>query len=219
MLSATTLRRSHPRSSGPAAAGCLAASGFRSTRWISLRRCCRRSPRKRRWSGLPTPAPTPPIPSSKRPSSVSCAVDRKWRGCWSSSTTAKTLAWGGDRACCSPTPFSGAPMRGRGAGDRAIFHERARMRTCTRGGVYSATTHYLKAVEASGTDATAAVMEKMRSAPINDFFVKNGKIREDGRMVHEMYLYEVKKPAESKGIWDYYKLVATIPADQAFQPL
>jgi branched-chain amino acid transport system substrate-binding protein len=54
---------------------------------------------------------------------------------------------------------------------------------------------------------------------INDFFVKNGKIREDGRMVHEMYLYEVKKPAESKGVWDYYKLVATIPADQAFQPL
>jgi hypothetical protein len=65
----------------------------------------------------------------------------------------------------------------------------------------------------------SAVMEKMRSAPINDFFVKNGKIREDGRMVHEMYLYEVKKPAESKGGWDYYKLVATIPADQAFQPL
>jgi branched-chain amino acid transport system substrate-binding protein len=62
-------------------------------------------------------------------------------------------------------------------------------------------------------------MEKMRSTPINDFFAKNGKIREDGRMVHEMYLYEVKKPAESKGIWDYYKLVATIPADQAFQPL
>ena len=62
-------------------------------------------------------------------------------------------------------------------------------------------------------------MDKMRSTPINDFFVKNGKIREDGRMVHEMYLYEVKKPAESKGAWDYYKLVATIPTDQAFQPL
>ena len=62
-------------------------------------------------------------------------------------------------------------------------------------------------------------MEKMRSTPINDFFVKDGKIREDGRMVHEMYLYEVKKPAESKGGWDYYKLVATIPTDQAFQPL
>jgi branched-chain amino acid transport system substrate-binding protein len=89
----------------------------------------------------------------------------------------------------------------------------------TQAGIYSATTHYLKAVQAAGTDETQAVMEKMRSTPINDFFVKNGQIREDGRMVHEMYLYEVKKPAESKGAWDYYKLVATIPADQAFQPL
>ncbi len=99
------------------------------------------------------------------------------------------------------------------------FQRMSKMPNMTQAGIYSATTHYLKAVEASGTDATAAVMEKMRSAPINDFFVKNGKIREDGRMVHEMYLYEVKKPTESKGAWDYYKLVATIPADQAFQPL
>jgi branched-chain amino acid transport system substrate-binding protein len=89
----------------------------------------------------------------------------------------------------------------------------------TQAGIYSATMHYLKAIAAAATDETKAVMEKMRSTPIDDFFVKNGQIREDGRMVHEMYLYEVKKPAESKGSWDYYKLVATIPADQAFQPL
>jgi branched-chain amino acid transport system substrate-binding protein len=89
----------------------------------------------------------------------------------------------------------------------------------TQAGIYSATMHYLKAVEAAGTDETQAVMEKMRSTPINDFFAKNGRIREDGRMVHEMYLYQVKKPAESKGPWDYYKLVATIPAEAAFQPL
>ena len=74
-------------------------------------------------------------------------------------------------------------------------------------------------MKAAGTDETRAVMAKMRSTPINDFFVKNGTIRDDGRMVHEMYLYEVKKPAEFKGAWDYYKLVATIPADQAFLPL
>ena len=67
------------------------------------------------------------------------------------------------------------------------------------GRIYSATTHYLKAVEAAGTDETEAVMAKMRSTPINDFFVKNGTIRGDGRMVHQMYLYEVKKPAESRG--------------------
>jgi branched-chain amino acid transport system substrate-binding protein len=99
------------------------------------------------------------------------------------------------------------------------FQRMNKMPNMTQAGVYSATTHYLKAVQAAGTDETQAVMEKMRSTPINDFFVKNGQIREDGRMVHEMYLYEVKKPAESKGAWDYYKLVATIPADQAFQPL
>ena len=79
--------------------------------------------------------------------------------------------------------------------------------------------HYLKAVQAAGTDSTEAVMAKMREITVNDVFYKNGKIREDGRMVHDMYLFEVKKPAESKKPWDYYKLLATIPADKAFQPL
>jgi branched-chain amino acid transport system substrate-binding protein len=86
-------------------------------------------------------------------------------------------------------------------------------------GVYSATTHYLKAIAAAGTDETNAVNEKMRATPVDDVFVKNGRIREDGRMVHEVYLFEVKKPSESKAPWDYYKLVATIPPDQAFLPL
>ena len=99
------------------------------------------------------------------------------------------------------------------------FQRMGKMPNMTQAGIYSATTHYLKAIEAAGTDETQAVMEKMRATPINDFFAKNGKIRDDGRMVHEMYLYEVKKPAESKGPWDYYKLVATIPAEVAFQPL
>jgi len=99
------------------------------------------------------------------------------------------------------------------------FQRMGKMPNMTQAGIYSATMHYLKAVEAAGTDETQAVMEKMRSTPINDFFAKNGRIREDGRMVHEMYLYEVKKPSESKGAWDYYKLVATIPAEAAFQPL
>jgi branched-chain amino acid transport system substrate-binding protein len=102
---------------------------------------------------------------------------------------------------------------------RRYFERMKKMPNMTQAGIYSATLHYLKAVAAAGTDETQAVMEKMRETPINDFFVKNGRIREDGRMVHDMYLYEVKAPAESKGAWDYYKLVATIPADQAFQPL
>ncbi len=99
------------------------------------------------------------------------------------------------------------------------FKRMNRMPNMTQAGIYSATTHYLKAVQSAGTDETQAVMAKMRATPINDFFVENGKIRDDGRMVHDMYLYEVKKPSESKGAWDYYKLVATIPAGQAFLPL
>jgi branched-chain amino acid transport system substrate-binding protein len=79
--------------------------------------------------------------------------------------------------------------------------------------------HYLKAVQAARTDETGAVMARMKETPINDFFAKNGRIREDGRMVHDMYLFEVKKKSESKYPWDYYKQVAVVPADKAFQPL
>jgi branched-chain amino acid transport system substrate-binding protein len=86
-------------------------------------------------------------------------------------------------------------------------------------GDYSSTIHYLEAIAAAGTDEAGAVMKKMKEMPINDFFAKNGRIREDGRMVHDMYVYEVKKPSESKSEWDYYKLVETIPAEQAFRPL
>ncbi len=85
--------------------------------------------------------------------------------------------------------------------------------------VYSATLHYLNAVKAAGTDDTAAVMKKMREMPINDMFAKGGKVREDGRMVHDMYLFQVKSPAESKAPWDYYKLKGTVKGDDAFQSL
>jgi branched-chain amino acid transport system substrate-binding protein len=105
------------------------------------------------------------------------------------------------------------------AWSQRYFQRMNRMPNMVQAGIYSSTTHYLKAVAAAGTDDTQAVMAKMRATPIDDFFARNGKIREDGRMVHDMYLYEVKKPAESKGAWDYYKLVAAIPAEQAFQPL
>ncbi|OYU87330.1 MAG: ABC transporter permease [Bradyrhizobiaceae bacterium PARB1] len=101
------------------------------------------------------------------------------------------------------------------------FQERNKGRapTSAQAGVYSSVLHYLKAVKAAGTTDSAAVMKLMKETPINDMFAKNGKIREDGRMVHDFYLFEVKKPSESKGRWDYYKLLATVPADQAFQPL
>ncbi len=85
--------------------------------------------------------------------------------------------------------------------------------------VYSAVMHYLKAVQAAGTDDTAAVIKKMQDTPINDMFAKNGKLRPDGRMVHDMYLFQVKKPSESKGAWDYYHLKGTVKGEDAFQSL
>ncbi|MEY2594137.1 MAG: hypothetical protein RI972_1826 [Pseudomonadota bacterium] len=85
--------------------------------------------------------------------------------------------------------------------------------------VYSATMHYLKAVQAAGTDDTAAVMKKMQETPINDMFAKGGKLREDGRMVHDMYLFQVKAPSASKGAWDYYDLKGTVKGEEAFQSM
>jgi branched-chain amino acid transport system substrate-binding protein len=94
-----------------------------------------------------------------------------------------------------------------------------RVPSAAQAGVYSSVSHYLKAVKAAGTTDAAAVMKIMKETPINDMFAKNGRIREDGRMVHDMYLFEVKKPQESKGRWDDYKLLATVPGNEAFQPL
>jgi branched-chain amino acid transport system substrate-binding protein len=93
------------------------------------------------------------------------------------------------------------------------------MPTMAQAGVYSSTMHYLKAVDAAKTDEAKAVVAKMKEMPINDFFAKNGKIREDGRMVHDMLLVQVKKPEESKGAWDYYKILSVIPGDEAFRPM
>jgi branched-chain amino acid transport system substrate-binding protein len=87
-------------------------------------------------------------------------------------------------------------------------------------GVYSAVTHYLKAVEALKNDADGkAVVAKMKEMPTDDILFGKGTVRADGRKIHPMYLFEVKKPAESKGPWDLYKLRATIPANEAFRPL
>jgi len=92
--------------------------------------------------------------------------------------------------------------------------------TMVHAGVYSAVTHYLKAVEALKSDADGkAVVAKMKEMPTDDKLFGKGTVRADGRKIHPMYLVEVKKPAESKGPWDYFKVRATIPADQAFRPL
>src|SRR5262245_14832116 len=86
-------------------------------------------------------------------------------------------------------------------------------------GAYSSVNHYLKAVQAAGTDDAKAVMAKMREIPVNDVMTKNGKLREDGRLVRDMYLFQVKSPQESKSKDDIYKLLATVPGDEAYRPL
>ena len=105
------------------------------------------------------------------------------------------------------------------AWSKKFFDRHKKMPTMVQAGDYSATMHYLNAIKAAGTDDTAKVMEKMRATPVNDFFAKNGKIRVDGLHVHDVYLFQVKKPADSKQPWDYYKLLQTVPGEQAFTPL
>ncbi|NYT43325.1 ABC transporter substrate-binding protein [Pollutimonas thiosulfatoxidans] len=91
--------------------------------------------------------------------------------------------------------------------------------TMTHAGVYSSVLHYLKAVAATQSTEGDVVAAKMREIPIDDAVMRNASIRPDGRVIHDMYLYEVKTPAESSSEWDLSKLVATIPAQEAFQPL
>ena len=105
------------------------------------------------------------------------------------------------------------------AWSKRFFDKHKRMPTMVQAGQYSSVMHYLRAVKAAGTDEAGKVMAQMKATPINDFFAKNGRIRDDGRMIHDMYLAQVKKPDESKYPWDYYNIRQTIPADEAFLPL
>ena len=89
--------------------------------------------------------------------------------------------------------------------------------TMVQAGVYGAVMHYLAAIKATGSDDGPTVVKQMKATPVNDFMTKNGKIREDGTLVRDMYLFEVKKPSESKGPWDYYKQIAVIPGEEAFK--
>lgn len=102
---------------------------------------------------------------------------------------------------------------------RYFDRNNGRAPTMAQAGVYSAVLNFLKAVEASGRLEGDAVMRQLRSMKIDDMFARNAYLREDGRLVHDMYLVQVKSPSESKGPWDYYKVLRTIPGDDAFRPL
>jgi len=101
---------------------------------------------------------------------------------------------------------------------KRFFDRTGRMPGMVQAGTYSAVLHYLKAMEAAGTADGRVVADKIRELPVDDFFAK-GRVREDGRMMHDMYLVEVKTPSESKAKWDYYKVLRRIPAEEAVQPL
>jgi len=105
------------------------------------------------------------------------------------------------------------------AWSKRFFDKQGRMPTMAQASIYSAVKHYIAAIAAAGTDEAKAVMAKMRELPVNDFYVRNGRVREDGRLVHDMLFAQVKTPAESSKPWDYYKILGAIPGDQAFRQL
>jgi branched-chain amino acid transport system substrate-binding protein len=104
------------------------------------------------------------------------------------------------------------------AWSKRYFEKMNRMPTMWQAGVYSSVIHYLNAVKDAGTDDPLKVTAKMREKPINDFFARNGKLRPDGLMVHDLVLVQVKSPEESKAPWDYYKILTTIKGEDAFGP-
>lgn len=99
---------------------------------------------------------------------------------------------------------------------KRFMEKTGRMPNMIHAGTYSAVLQYLKAIQAAGTDETEAVAAKLHEMPVNDVFAANGTVGPNGRMFHDMYLFEVKKPADSKGEWDYYNQLATIPGNEAF---
>ena len=99
---------------------------------------------------------------------------------------------------------------------KKFFDRTGRMPNMIQAGTYSAVLQYLKAVDKAGTDETEAVAKNLHEMPVEDVFARGGKVGANGRMIHDMYLMEVKKPSESKQPWDYYKVLATIPGDEAY---
>jgi branched-chain amino acid transport system substrate-binding protein len=100
-----------------------------------------------------------------------------------------------------------------------FFDVHQRMPTEPQGAVYSGVLHYLKGVAATGTDDTDTVAKWMRDNAVDDFYARGAKIREDGKLIHDFYLIEVKKKAEVKEPWDYYKILRRVPPEEAFMPL
>jgi branched-chain amino acid transport system substrate-binding protein len=100
-----------------------------------------------------------------------------------------------------------------------FFKLRGAMPTAPQAAVYSGVSHYLKAVAELGSDATDPVLEKMRSMPVDDFYARGAKIREDGKLVHDFYLVQVKEPSDVKAPWEYYNVLEKVPSADVYSPL
>ena len=134
-------------------------------------------------------------------------------------TDVKSLGLEATQGMLLATPFYwDRNEESRAFGER-FLEAHGRAPTMHQAGVYSATLHYLRALVAAGTADTQTVLQKMRETPVDDFFARGGRIREDGQMIHDFYLVEVKSPSDSTGEWDFYNVLATVPGDEAFQPV
>ncbi len=102
---------------------------------------------------------------------------------------------------------------------KRFFERHGKMPTMSQAGTYSFVRHYLRAIEVTKTDDAGKVMAKMRETPVDDFYARHAVLRTDGRLVHDMFLVEIKKPEASRYPWDYYSILATIPGQQAFRSL
>lgn len=105
------------------------------------------------------------------------------------------------------------------AWSKRVFAKHRAMPTMSQAGVYSAVMHSLRAISETNTDDATSVVTRMKVMPVNDMFATGGIVREDGRMVHDMYLAQVKSPADVKQPWDYYKILRTVKGSDAFRPL
>ena len=156
---------------------------------------------------------------SRRPSSAwpsrACGSARRWRSIPDVHGVGLKIAQG--LLISSPFYYDMTP-EARAFTDR-FAKEMGRPPSFIQAGTYGAVLHYLKAVKEAGTDEAKAVLAEMKKLPINDFMTKDGSVREDGRVIRDMYLMQVKTPEESKGEWDLAKIIATVPGKEAFRPL
>ena len=196
--------------------GRSAPSAIRWRPTISRPSCSRRRAPARTWSAWPMPASTPPTPSSRRPSSASPRAAPRLAALLFTLAEVQGLGLKAAQGLTLTEGWYWDQSDENRAFAKRFQEKTGRMPNMIHVGTYSAVTQYLKAVQKAGTDATEPVAKLLHEMPVEDVFAKNGKVLPNGRMVYDMYLFQVKKPEESKSEWDMYKQLAKVPGDQAY---